>query len=319
MNTFKPAWWLRNPHLQTLYAARLHSPPQNIIRHERLELPDGDFLDLAWADNSPQKPIVLLLHGLTGSMQSHYIQRSLKTISDQGWRGVLMHFRGCSGEPNRLERGYHSGETNDLDIVITKLLQENPNVPIFVVGFSLGGNVLLKYLGETLNKKIKGAVAISIPFELRKSVMHLSQGFSRIYQKHLVQELKRYHHNKCKRIPTLSSLTSLEQIHTLFDFDDRITAPLHGFEDANDYYQKSSSRQYLKSIKVPTLILQAQDDPFVPQEAMPTLHELSEYVTLELTEHGGHVGFMEGTAPWRIKDWLGARIMEQLTDWLETN
>ncbi|MBP9763692.1 MAG: hydrolase [Gammaproteobacteria bacterium] len=316
-NSFKPAWWLRNPHLQTLWAALLRPKIKLSIRSERLELADGDFLDLAWVGGG-FGPRVLILHGLNGNIGSPYARGILQAINNRGWRGVFMHFRGCSGEPNRLAQSYHSGETRDLQAVITELIHREPNSPLFAIGYSLGGNVLLKWLGEigesNVDSPLKAAVAVSIPFELAKTAEHLKTGFSRLYQWHLLRELSAYHHRKFKDLPKPSAINHVDvtQLKTFWEFDNAITAPLHGFKNADDYYEKSSSRQYLAKIKTPTLILHARNDPFTTLNALPEVHEVSKHVSLEFSEDGGHVGFVSGKYPWKPIYWLEERIMDYL-------
>jgi len=186
--SFKSAWWLNNPHLQTLWPALLRQPIKNLmLTRERFELPDGDFVDLEWSGEG-EKPLVLILHGLEGSIESHYAKGMILALNQQGWRAVFMHFRSCSGEPNRLPRSYHSGDTGDLDVIVRALRAREPRVPLAAIGFSLGGNVLLKWLGETgENNPLVAATAISVPFELHKTITRINQGFSRIYQKHLLR------------------------------------------------------------------------------------------------------------------------------------
>lgn len=314
---FKPAWWLSNCHLQTLWPTFCRSSVKNlVIKRERFELPDGDFVDLDWAGTG-SGPIVIILHGLEGSIDSPYAKGMLKTIIDQGWRGVFMHFRCCSGERNRLPRTYHSGETGDLEIIVTTLKKRESNIPIAALGFSLGGNVLLKWLGESgKNNLLQAAVAISVPFELQKTVIRINQGFSKVYQWHLLKSLYEKMQWKFSQQPSPIAIPPLSKLHTLKDFDDAITAPLHGFKNAEDYYQQSSCRQYLQDIDVPTLILQAKDDPFMTEDLLPTLDELSPAVILELTEKGGHVGFVQGTNPWSAEYWLEKRVPRFLKKFL---
>lgn len=317
-SSFKPAWWLPGPHLQTLWPTLCRRPIKNLpIKRERFELPDGDFLDLDWVGKEKQGPIVLLLHGLEGSIQSPYAQGMLKTIYQREWRGLFMHFRGCSGEHNRLPRSYHSGETNDLAIVVEALKQREPNTILSAVGYSLGGNVLLKWLGETGKQNpLRAAVAISVPFVLKKSAERIQQGFSRLYQRYFLKCLSTRLSGKFQIQSPPISLPELSKLKTIWDFDDRVTAPLHGFEGVEDYYARSSSRQYLNAINVPTLLLQAKDDPFMTPDVIPEKHELSEHVNLEVTETGGHVGFISGVFPWRAQYWLEQRVPEYLSQFL---
>ena len=316
---FQAPYWLLNPHLQTLWGALMRSRPRVNLRAERLELSDGDFLDLVWVGQTKNTPIVIILHGLNGGVDSGYAMGMLDTLEKQGMRGLLMHFRGCSGEANRLARAYHSGETGDVAQVVSMLQEREPDTPLYAVGYSLGGNVLLKWLGETGNNNpLQAAVAVSVPFELNKAADRLNTGFSRLYQWWLVSGLKKFHQNKFKnrvKGPELKkTFQNFHTIRTFWEFDDCITAPLHGFKNAEDYYVQSSSRQYLKSICTPTLIIQAKDDPFLPVSAIPQEHELSPSVTLWLSETGGHVGFVQGKFPWRPEYWLEKNIVKYLKE-----
>ena len=308
MSGFKPAWWCRGPHLQTLWPALFRLWPRRRVRRERLELPDGDFVDLDWSCNDAG-PIVILLHGLEGSSRSHYARSMLQALPRAGMRAVLMHFRGCSGEPNRQTRAYHSGDTGDLDFLATTLRQREPQTPIIAVGFSLGGNVLLKWLGEQgAHAGLRCAVAVSVPFLLHAATTHMNRGFSRFYQWWLVRHLKRSYVRKSQRHTGLLPLREVRRLRNFYEFDDRITAPLHGFTDALHYYSVSSSRQFLARIRIPTLILQAADDPFMPASVIPSARELSASIQLEVHRHGGHVGFVSGRLPWRPRYWLEQRI-----------
>jgi predicted alpha/beta-fold hydrolase len=230
-----------------------------------------------------------------------------------------MHFRGCSGEPNRLARGYHSGETEDLAFVAETLQRREPKTLLAAVGYSLGGNVLLKWLGEIGGRAaLAAAVAVSVPFDLKHCALRLESGFSRLYQWKLLHSLRHNTARKFSYIPCPVSLDGLDRTKTFHAFDALVTAPLHSFASADDYYTRSSSRQYLHNIGVPTLILQALDDPFMTPEVIPEPDDLSPTVTLELSEHGGHVGFVEGNWPWRPKYWLEKRIPGYLTQYLAT-
>ena len=316
---FKPAWWCRGPHCQTLWPVVIRRRSRFTLRRKRLELPDGDFVDLDWTPNR-HGPLVVLLHGLEGSSQSHYATTLLTAVQRQDWRGVLLHFRGCSGVPNRLPRSYHSGETGDLNTFITHLRREEPGTPIAVVGVSLGGNVLLKWLGEQAEAApVSAGVAISVPFLLDVAAVKLNSGFSRIYQWRLLQSLRNSLINKSKTLPLPLDLSEMETWRTFRAFDDNVTAPLHGFRNVDHYYASSSSRQYLKSIRRPTLILHANDDPFVTPAAIPAVDELSELIEFELSAHGGHVGFVGGRWPWSAEYWLEQRVINYLQQHLGTN
>jgi len=303
---FKPAWWLPGAHLQTLWASFLRAPLQLARNRERVWLADGDFIDLDWfGPHAAEAPLVLLLHGLTGSSNSHYILGQQRALAAQGWASVALNWRGCSGEPNLLPRGYHSGVSEDLAAVIQHLQAARPMAPLYAVGYSLGGNVLLKYLGETGEVSgLRAAVAVSVPFRLDHCADRIGLGFSRVYQAHFMRELSAYVQNKKQRfrvngqqpqLAALEQLGSLDKMRTFWDFDGQVTAPLHGYADADDYYRRASSRYFLPAIKVPTLLIQAADDPFVFRHSLPELSELAASTQLELHPHGGHVGFIDGS------------------------
>jgi Predicted hydrolase of the alpha/beta-hydrolase fold len=315
-STFVPAGWLPGPHLQTLWPTVVRHPPRVHVRRERLELPDGDFLDLAWTRDTGG-PQVLVLHGLEGSVQSPYAAGILFAIAMRGWCGVLMHFRGCSGEMNRLPRSYHSGETDDLQTVVEQLVRRNPETPLAAVGYSLGGNVLLKWLGETgASAPLSAAVAVSVPFLLHEAAERLERGFSRLYQWVLLRHLCCSTERKFRHMKAPLPLPQLRHLKTFRQFDDAVTAPLHGFTGVDDYYAQSSSRRYLSGIHVPTLILHAADDPFMTPSVIPDATELSKSTTLELSPQGGHVGFVSGTCPFRATYWLEERIPAYLATYL---
>jgi len=318
-SNFMPAWWLPGPHLQTLWPVWARRHYQKHLRRERLATPDGDFLDLAWTTGREQGPLVIVLHGLEGSIDSHYAATTLNAVVRAGWRGVLMHFRGCSGEPNRAVRSYHSGETGDIDFLVRTLRAREPDTPLAVVGYSLGGNVLLKWLGERgADRPVSAAVAVSVPYELDACARRLQRGFSRLYQRHLVDSLRQGVREKFRhRDDAPFDLGGLAALRTFREFDDYVTAPLHGFAGVDDYYSKSSSRQYLKDIHAPALLLHAADDPFMTPDVVPREDELGPGVTLELSPHGGHVGFVGGAWPWRPRYWLEQRIPKFLRRYMQ--
>jgi predicted alpha/beta-fold hydrolase len=320
---FQPAWWLPGPHLQTLWSPFCRRPPRLERQRERLWLADGDFIDLDWhGPRHADAPLVLLLHGLTGSSSSLYVLGLQQRLGERGWASVAINWRGCSGEPNLLPRAYHSGASDDLGAVIEHLQRKRPLAPLHAVGYSLGGNVLLKYLGErAADCSLRGAVAVSVPFRLDQCADRLGLGFSRLYQAHFMRAMLAYvkdkqrlfaHQGMADRLSVLEQLGPLDGLRTFWEFDGRITAPLHGFIDAGDYYRRSSSRYFLGAIRVPTLIIQAADDPFVFAHSVPGPEELSASTTLELLGKGGHVGFIEGSPrrptyylERRIPQWLG--------------
>jgi len=311
-SAFRPAWWLPGAHLQTLYPSVFRKRARPRLTRQRLELPDGDFLDIDWTDD-PGGMLVLVLHGLEGSLESHYAGGLLTRLLREGCYAGLMYFRGRSGEVNRLPRSYHSGDTADLDFVIKALCATYPHRKIAVIGISLGGNVLLKWLGERgRNAPVHTAVAISVPFDLDRAARRLESGFSRIYRNHLLGKLRQSVIAKSAIHKPPLPLHELNRLRSFHAFDDAITAPLHGFAGVGDYYSRSSCKQYLKTIGIPTLVLQARDDPFLPADALPGENEISPAVTLELSGHGGHVGFVAGANPCTPVFWLEQRIAEHL-------
>ena len=308
-SNFKPLWWLQNPHLQTLWPVFTRRTKFQ-GRPERLELPDGDFLDLVWTDGNG--PLVIVLHGLEGSIHSHYASAMMKALQDKDFQAVFMHFRGCSHEPNRLPRSYHSGETGDLATVAEYATLITGKPVYAAIGYSLGGNVLLKWMGEQGKyTPVEHAIAISVPYVLSDAAKRMSKGLSKIYQTHLVKRLQKSYNEKfAQRHSPINP--NIKTLNDFYHFDDQITAPLHGFSGADEYYRLSSSRQYLKSIQKNTLIIHSRDDPFMFPHTLPKENELSEYITLELAQKGGHVGFISGKIlPQR---WLEQRIMHYLLE-----
>ncbi len=310
---FRPAWWLSNRHLQTIWPVFCRARIRLETRRERFELPDGDFIDVDWVGRGG--PIVIVLHGLQGSAESNYARGLLQQIEARGWRGALMHFRGCSGEANRLPRSYHSGETTDIDWFARELRRREPGTPLAAVAYSLGGNVLLKWLGESgTDNPLTAAVAVSIPFELGTAADSMESGFSRIYQWYLVRKLKRAVRAKMANGSFELSLSSaeLDRLRTFREFDDAVTAPMHGFRSARDYYERCSSRQFVDRIETPTLVLHAADDPLMHSGIIPQPEERSAHVAFEVSPNGGHVGFVSGPWPWSARYWLEDRIPEFL-------
>lgn len=294
--------------MQTLWPTVLRRGPYVRLETERLELPDGDFVDLHWTVGKGGA-IVIVLHGLEGCSQSPYARGLLQALHQQGWRAVVMHFRGCSGTPNRLPRSYHSGDTSDLAYLVHTLSVREPCTPLAAVGYSLGGNVLLKWLGETgAGASLSAAVAVSVPFSLAEAAQRINSGFSRLYQWKLLRSMRRRIAVKLKQMPLPIKTSNLSELRSFRQFDDCVTAPLHGFRNADHYYSVASSRQYLRAIAVDTLILHACDDPFMTPAVVPMRSELSAHVELELYPHGGHVGFIAGHWPWRPHYWLEQRI-----------
>lgn len=311
---FKPAWWLPGAHLQTLYPALVRERRPPPLLRERFELPDGDFLDLDWSP-AQNGPLVVILHGLEGSVRSHYAAGLMHALHSCRRQSVLMHFRGCSGEPNRLPKSYHSGYTEDLHTLLAALARRHPGRSLYLVGVSLGGNVVLKWLGEHPSQSfVERAVAVSVPFELNKAALRMERGLSRLYQYHLLRKLRRAARQKTEWPGFPVRRDALRSLTTFRRFDDAVTAPLHGFRDVDDYYARASSRQYLHAIRTPTLVLHAADDPFMTPDAIPGAGELGGGVTLELSAHGGHVGFVAGRWPWAPVYWLDQRVCEAFAD-----
>ena len=310
---FEPAWWLPGGNLQTLYPFLFRRPAVPELRRERLELPDGDFVDIDWNEQAAG-PLTLLLHGLEGSIGSHYVRGLLNSLAGCGLRTALLYFRGCSGEPNRLARSYHSGDTGDLDVVVRHIRSRCGDAPLFVIGVSLGGNVILKWLGENAQQNLVAkAVAVSVPFELNAAAARLQRGFSRFYQWFLLRKLQRSARRKAERQQLPIAVRDLARLDTFRKFDDRVTAPLHGFAGVDDYYLKSSSRPFMRHIHTPTLVLQAADDPFMTAAVIPAQDELGPGVRLEVSRSGGHVGFVSGRWPWQPRYWMDERICRFLT------
>tara|TARA_R110001592_G_scaffold4275_9_gene23947 strand:+ start:7366 stop:8364 length:999 start_codon:yes stop_codon:yes gene_type:complete len=329
MRPFRPAKWLPGGHLPTLYGPLCRSAPALQRRRERLILKDGDFLDLDWygpAESS--RPCVILLHGLTGSSSSMYILGQQRALADKGWQSVAVNWRGCSGEPNHVPRGYHSGASDDLAEVVTHVHAMAAGRPLAAAGYSLGGNVLLKYLGErTSGSLLQAAVAVSVPFRLDQCADRLQVGFSRVYQTRFLRDMLAYVANKRRlfahqgwdvEYASLAALGSLEGMDSFWDFDARVTAPLHGYASAEDYYRRCSSRFFLGTIAVPTLIVQALNDPFVYPHSLPEQAELSPCTQFELHAGGGHVGFVEGSPgrpcfylERRLPEWFAAQFASQ--------
>jgi len=319
-SSFSPAWWLKNAHCQTIAAKFFRRHHTIETTEQTLELPDGDFIDLAWTEkvsSACSRPIVAVLHGLEGSKNSHYAKGMLSAIKAQGWVGVLMHFRGCSGRPNRMAKSYHSGQTCDVDYFSQYLATAYPESKKAIVGFSLGGNVLTKYLAEQKQNIYQAAGVICAPLDLSSCCDRINRGFSRVYQKYLVDMLKASTIKKinAKLLHHVNS-KHLDSIRSIRDFDQMITAPVNGFRDANDYYQQASGREVLKQITTPCLIIHASDDPFLCHKNTTAVTTLPKQITFEISARGGHVGFISGKNPFKPQYWLEQRIPEFFTRYL---
>jgi len=312
---FRSASFLKNPHLQTIFPLLITKPKSSFFT-EDFYFDDGDFTELAWSENPQGKSfehITLLFHGLGGSINSHYILGMMNTLKKAGHLCVLMHFRGCGVKTNASERSYHAGQTQDAMELISFLRSKFPLAKLHAVGYSLGANMLLKLLATYKTASpLSSAVAVSAPLELEPCTHHLSKGFARLYQKYLLKSLKNNLLIKAKYFDLQSqwglSEKIIKNIKTIYEFDELYTAPVHGFKDANDYYTQSSSRQYLKEILTPTLMIHALDDPFMPFSVLPKQDELSDSIEFELSDHGGHVGFIEGSL-FKPSFWLEKRVL----------
>ena len=314
LTPFRPAWWLPGAHLQTLWGGLLRSPARVGLERERFELQDGDFLDLDWLDGTKGEPLIVLLHGLAGSAQSPYMRGALAALKKRGLRAVVMHFRGCGGEPNRLARGYHSGETEDLGEFLRALVQREPNTQLGALGFSLGGNVLLKHLGEQgAGSPIGAALAVSVPYELSACSGRLDRGLSRLYRRWLLGKIRRDVLAKEKILMQAGiDVKRVIGAKTLRELDEFLTAPLHGFKSPEDYYQRCSSRQFMPAITKATLLVHAIDDPFLLPRVVPKPDECGPLVEQMISARGGHVGFLQGRFPGRAQSWLDGPPL----DWL---
>jgi len=319
---FIPLPGLGNPHLQTILPRLIRRTKRLTPHWQRLDLPDGDFVDLAWSED-PQfarhKPRVVLFHGLEGSFHSPYIHGLILQCKQRGWLAVVMHFRGCSGEPNRLNRIYHSGETEDARFFLHWLTTRWGRVPTTAVGFSLGGNMLGCLLGQQGDEAlIDAGVIVSAPLMLEPCSARLERGFSQVYQRYLLSQLKKNAQRKLRAWPdTLPvNLIQLNALRRLRDFDDAITARAHGFADATDYYRRASAMPRLKFVTKPLLIIHAKDDPFMSDEVIPQPAQLSATITYQLTQQGGHVGFVSGTLR-QPRLWLEQRVPQWISSYLD--
>lgn len=316
-SAYRSPAWLPGGHLQTLYPLLIKPRPPAYTR-ERWDTPDGDFIDVDWLSapvpataQDPATPLVVLFHGLEGSSRSHYAVSLMQALAHLGWQGAVPHFRGCSGELNRLPRAYHSGDSAEIQWVLERFRQRYPHAPLYAVGVSLGGNALLKWLGEradTAQALIQGAASVCAPLDLTLCGHALARGFNRLYTANFMGTLKRRALLQARRFPGLLDTARVKAARNLHDFDEAVTAPMHGFANADDYWRRCSSKPWLAAIRVPTLVLNSRNDPFLPAAALPSPAQVSPQVHLELPGEGGHVGFVAGTLPGRL-DWLPHRLL----------
>jgi predicted alpha/beta-fold hydrolase len=308
--------------LQTIYPRFFARLPQVAYRRERWDTPDGDFVDLDWLIDTDKsttavpiaadpRPLAVLFHGLEGNSRSHYATALMAALRDAGWRGVVVHFRGCSGELNRLRRAYHSGDSAEIDWILRRLRHSHCS-RLYAVGVSLGGNALLKWLGEQRSaaaEVVVAAAAVSAPVDLQAAGNALDAGFNLVYTHSFLTTMKRKTLAKLGRFPDLCDRARVVGSRTLREFDDVVTAPLHGYRDTDDYWNRASSKPFLGHIAAPTLMINARNDPFLPVQALPQASEVSSFVTLEFPAEGGHVGFVGGSFPGNC-EWLPLRILD---------
>jgi predicted alpha/beta-fold hydrolase len=327
--TYAPAWWVPGPHLRTMWGRLTRRRLTTPVRVERWTTPDGDVLELRRLDRpsdaATTTPHLVFLHGLEGGVHSHYVANLFAEAARRGWSADLVLFRGCAGELNRARRFYHSGETTDFDFALRRIVAARPEAPVGLAGVSLGGNVLLKWLGEQsangVPARVRGAVAVSVPFDLARGSRRISRGFSRVYERFFLRSLVAKARQKLAHHPDLCDVVALDGVRTLWDFDDVVTAPVHGFRDALDYYTQSSSIHYLSRVRIPTLLLSASDDPFLPPEVLEEVRSIARHnpaLEVEFVQRGGHVGFVSGRLPWRpvyyaewrVADFLAKRFTQ---------
>ena len=329
---YTPAWWLPGGHLRTLWGKFLRRDPlPPSARRERWETPDDDFVDVVRLDGrDASAPRLVLTHGLEGTARSHYVRGFFGEAARRGWGADLLVFRGCGDELNRARRFYHSGETTDLAHVVARVAREYPRAPLGLAGVSLGGNVLLKLLGERgrdsgasgepLPAAVRAAAAVSVPYDLGRGARYIGRGFGAVYERSFLKSLRRKAAAKLERYPDLYDPARLAAARTILEFDDAVTAPLHGFAGADDYYDRSSSIHFLADIRVPTLLLSAVDDPFLPPAVLDEVRAVARtnpLLELEFVQRGGHVGFISGRVPWRPFYYAEWRVCEFLAEQLE--
>ena len=322
---YRAPLWLPNRHAQTIVPSLFARRPTVSFTRERWDTPDGDFIDLDWvvheapasSANSiappPDAPLFVLFHGLEGSSASHYAAALMHAARELGWHGVVPHFRSCSGTLNRLPRFYHLADSDEVDWVLRRLRAVHRG-PIVAAGVSLGGNVLLRWLGERREeaaKVIAAAAAISTPIDVNAGGRALSQGFGMVYTRSFLKTLKLKAEQKLVQFPGLFDRDAMLASRTMYEFDNVVTAPLHGFRNTDEYWRTATTRPLLPHIDVPTLVLNARNDPFLPAEALPSREDVSAAVELDQPKHGGHAGFMTGPFPGRI-DWLSRRVFGYL-------
>ena len=315
---YRAPWWLPGGHLQTLYGALCAPLPRINYQRSRWDTPDGDIVAVDQVSGPSDAPLVVLFHGLEGGSQSHYARSLMAEIQRRKWRGIVPHFRGCGGEPNRLPRAYHSGDSVEIEWMLQRIRNNANGAPLFAVGVSLGGNALLKWAGERgaeASNIVSAIVAVSVPYDLAATGDHLARGLNRIYTWNFLRTLKANSRLKLKQFPKLFDVAAMERARTMREFDDAVTAPLHGFKNVGDYWTRASSKPALRHIRVPTRLIHAFNDPFTPQNILPTANHVSDHVSFDFSDAGGHVGFLSGPFPGRLESLpkkIAAFIEQQL-------
>jgi hypothetical protein len=308
--TYQAPSWLPGGHAQTLWPL-LIKPRSLKFRRERWTTPDDDFIDVDFLDGPADSPLLVLFHGLEGSARSHYALSTAHACKKAGWRLALPHFRGCSGELNRQPRAYHSGDSDEIDWILQRLHTLNEQRPLHAAGVSLGGNALLKWAGErgaAAVQYVTGVAAMCAPLDLAACGHHLARGFNQVYTRHFLRTLKSISANRLQQFPDLFNEKKMRQATNLYQFDDAVTAPVHGFAGADDYWQRASAKPWLKTIAIPALAVNPKNDPFLPADYLPRASEVSPTVRLEHPANGGHVGFVSGPFPGNL-DWLPQRLL----------
>lgn len=316
---YRAPLWLFGRHLQTIYPAACMRLPRVDYRREGWDTPDGDFIELDWLQQAQapksDAPLLVLFHGLEGNSRSHYALRIMAGVRQRHWHSVVVHFRGCGGSPNRLPRGYHCGDTAEVDWILRRLRAQHPG-PLHAVGVSLGGNVLLKWLGEQGPEAavlVASAAAVSAPLSLPATGHVLARGFNRFYAWLFLRTLRPKALAMIGRHRLGIDSSALRRTRSLWHYDNLFTAPLHGFRDADDYWRQADCRPWLRHIAVPTLLLNARNDPFLPESALPAADEVAAPVVCEFPRHGGHAGFAgRCTDPAGDGDWLAQRLLDFL-------
>ncbi len=310
---YKAPRWLPGAHLQTIVPARFFPRPDVQYRREIVDMPDGDFIVLDWSEPEPMElnaPVLVHFHGLEGDSHSHYAEALMHECVKCGWRGVVAHFRGCGGLPNRLPRAYFAGDSDDCDWVLRTVHERFITAPIYAVGVSLGGNYIAKYMGERPQDAsfLTAAVSIGAPVDLVAGSEIMSRGANKLYEEMFLSTLKEKLIDKAKRFPDLIDINKVKSCKTLYDFDSVYTAPIHHFKSAMEYWTLCSAKRYLKNVTRPLLLLNAKNDPFLPRWALPTEKDVSDCVYLEQPEEGGHIGFPRGNPPGDL-GYLPERVM----------